>query len=161
MILLSARPGIQARLLWFGKQTVAFAGLPLCNPHSREGWSLFYGQQKWRWEVTCPDSVRSRITAPGNHRHENPPYALHPGGAFLSAGWPVSCWVRAESSHLLHNTQSEVGLNWCKPVRRGAITCTHEMYETGPFPGLREAATEVSWVGGMMRAIGLVERTGV
>lgn len=42
-------------------------------------------------------------------------------------------------------------------MRRGAITCTHETYKIGPFPGLREAATEVSWVGGMMGAIGLVE----
>lgn len=33
----------------------------------------------------------------------------------------------------------------------------HKTYKIGPFPGLREAATEVSWVGGTMGAIGLVE----
>lgn len=73
--------------------------------------------------MTCPNSVRSRRTAAaGSHRHKNSPYALLPGGAFWSPGWPVSCWVRAGSSHLLHNTQSGVALNWCKPVRRGAIS---------------------------------------
>lgn len=71
------------------------------------------------------------MTTPSNHRHENSLYALLPGGAFWSAGRPVSCWVRAGSSHLLRNIQSEAALNWCKPVRR-ATAWTHVPDQTIP-----------------------------
>lgn len=86
---------------------------------------------KERCEMTCPDSVRSRMIAPSNHRCENLLYALLLGEAFWSAGRPVSYWVRVGSSHLLHNIQSEVALNWCKPVRR-ATAWTHVPDQTVP-----------------------------
>lgn len=111
--------------------------------------------------MICPDFVRSRVTAPGNHRHGNPPCALHPGGASLCAGQPVPCRTRAGSNHLLRNTRCEEALSWCKPARRGAATCTHEKHKIGLFPGLREAPAELSWGGGMVGARGLVKSSAV
>lgn len=108
-----------------------------------------------------PDLVRSREIAPGNHRHGNPPYALRPGGASWCAGQPFSCWVRAGSTHLLHNTRHGEAVSWCKPGRREAMACIQEQSRTGLFPGLREAPTEVSWAGGMMGGTGLGKSSAV